>query len=126
MIDKIFLEEIENIKGNVKGDFFAGKKVLVTGGAGFIGSWLCDVMVGFSAEVTAVDDLSTGRVKNIDHLMENPKFKLIKADVYEFKSQEKFDVILHMAGHTSPDEYIAPDCNFANQRFRHRENGRIS
>lgn len=32
MIDKIFLEEIENIKGNVKGDFFAGKKVLVTGG----------------------------------------------------------------------------------------------
>ena len=78
MIDSIIIEDIEKIKSNVKGDFFAGKKVLVTGGAGFIGSWLCDVLVGFGAEVTAVDDLSTGRMKNIDHLTSNPKFKLIK------------------------------------------------
>ena len=58
------------------------------------------------AEVVAVDDLSTGRLKNIDQLAKNPKFKLLKADVCDFKSNEKFDFILHMAGHASPDEYM--------------------
>lgn len=106
MIDDIILEDIEKIKSNVKGDFFAEKKVLVTGGAGFIGSWLCDVLMGFGAEVTVVDDLSTGRTKNIDHLVDNPKFKLIKSDVCMFQNKEKIDVILHMAGHASPDEYM--------------------
>jgi UDP-glucuronate decarboxylase len=105
MMDHIIREDIEKIKSAVKGDCFEGKTVLVTGGAGFIGSWLCDVLVGFGADVTAVDDMSTGRMKNIDHLVKKPKFKLIKADVCAFKSDEKFDYILHMAGHASPDEY---------------------
>ena len=105
MIDDIIREDIEKIKSNVKGEFFKEKKVLVTGGAGFIGSWLCDVLLDFGAEVTALDDFSTGRMKNIDHLMKNPKFKLIKSDVCDFKSKEKIDVIFHMAGHASPDEY---------------------
>ncbi len=56
----------------LKKNVFAEKKVLVTGGAGFIGSWLCDVLLGFGAEVTAVDDFSTGRMKNIDHLTQKP------------------------------------------------------
>jgi nucleoside-diphosphate-sugar epimerase len=107
MIDCIILEDIEKIKSNVKGDSFAGKTVLVTGGAGFIGSWLCDVLVGFGSEVTVVDDLSTGRLTNIDHLMSNSKFRLIKSDVCRFKGEEKFDFVLHMAGHASPDEYMA-------------------
>ena len=105
MIDDIIREDIEKIKSNVKGEFFKEKKVLVTGGAGFIGSWLCDVLLDFGAEVTALDDFSTGRMKNIDHLMKNPKFKLIKSDVCDFKSKEKIDLIFHMAGHASPDEY---------------------
>ena len=105
MIDRIIIEDIEKVKCSVKGDFFAGKKVLVTGGAGFIGSWLCDVLVSFGAEVTVIDDLSTGRTKNIDHLMGNSKFKLIKSDVCKFKGEKKFEIILHMAGHASPDEY---------------------
>lgn len=71
MIDNIILQDLEKIKNNVKSEFFANKKVLVTGGAGFIGSWLCDVLVGIGAEVTAVDDLSTGRMKNINHLVNN-------------------------------------------------------
>jgi UDP-glucuronate decarboxylase len=106
-MDEIIREDIETIKSAVKGDAFEGEKVLVTGGAGFIGSWLCDVLVGFGADVVGVDDLSTGRLKNVDHLTRNLKFKLIKADVCAFKSREKFDVILHMAGHASPDEYMA-------------------
>ena len=127
MMDDIIREDIEKIKSVVKGDAFEGKKVLVTGGAGFIGSWLCDVLVGFGADVTAVDDLSTGRIKNVDHLAENPKFKLIKADVCDFKSEEKFDLILHMAGHASPDEYqVHPIETLQNKCFRNRENGRVS
>jgi UDP-glucuronate decarboxylase len=105
MIDKIISEDLEKIKNAVKGDVFAEKKVLVTGGAGFIGSWLCDMLAGFGAQVTAVDDMSTGRNKNVDHLTKNPLFKLVKSDVCAYKSNEKFDFIFHMAAHASPDEY---------------------
>jgi UDP-glucuronate decarboxylase len=106
MIDNIIRDDIEKIKENVKSEFFTNKKVLVTGGAGFIGSWLCDVLVKIGAEVTVVDDLSTGRKKNIDHLIQNPKFKMLEMDVCKFTSKEKIDIILHMAGHASPDEYM--------------------
>ncbi len=105
MIDAIISEDIERIKSVVKGDRFEGKNVLVTGGAGFIGSWLCDVLVDFGANVTALDDLSTGRMKNIDHLGKTARFNFVKSDVCKFETQEKFDFILHMAGHASPDEY---------------------
>ena len=107
MMDTIISQDIDTIKGAVKGDGFEGKKVLVTGGAGFIGSWLCDILLEFRANVTAIDDLSTGRMKNIDHLNKNSNFDFIKTDVCKFESTEKFDFILHMAGHASPDEYQA-------------------
>jgi UDP-glucuronate decarboxylase len=105
MMDNMISEDLEKIKRTVKGDNFDGKKVLVTGGAGFIGSWLCDILVDCRAEVTAVDDLSTGRIKNIDHLTKNPSFKFTEADVCAFGGEGKFDFIFHMAGHASPDEY---------------------
>jgi UDP-glucuronate decarboxylase len=105
MIDKIILEDIEKIKSDLKGGGFTGKRVLVTGGAGFIGSWLCDVLVSFGAVVTSVDDFSTGRLRNIDHLTKNRKFTLVKCDACAFQSKDKFDFILHMAGHASPEEY---------------------
>ena len=105
MIDDIIGQDIGTIKNAVKSESLRGKKVLVTGGAGFIGSWLCDVLVDFSAEVTALDDLSTGRLNNIDHLIKNSNFKFVKSDVSKFQSAEKFDLLLHMAGHASPDEY---------------------
>ena len=107
MLDDLIREDLGTIESGLKEESFAGKKVLVTGGAGFLGSWLCDVFVRLGAEVTAVDDLSTGRTENIDHLTKNQKFKLIKLNVSRFQSNEKFDFILHMAGHASPDEYQA-------------------
>ena len=107
MMDSIIREDLEKIKSAVKGDIFAGKRVLVTGGLGFIGSWLCDVLIGFGAHVTAVDDLSTGRIRNVDHLTKNPSFKFVESDVCAFGGKEKFDFIFHMAAHASPDEYQA-------------------
>ena len=106
MIGDIILEDVEKIKSNLKkGEVFADRKVLVTGGAGFIGSWLCDVLVSLGAEVTCVDDLSTGRMKNIDHLTEKAKFKLVKCNACTFQSESKFDFIFYMAGHASPEEF---------------------
>jgi UDP-glucuronate decarboxylase len=106
VIDKIILEDIEKIETHLESELFTNKKVLVTGGAGFIGSWLCDVLVTIGAEVTIVDDLSTGRRRNIDHLLQNPRFKMLEIDVCKFTNKEKLDIILHMAGHASPDEYM--------------------
>ncbi len=105
MIDQIILEDIAKIKNNVKQDAFSGKKVLVTGGAGFIGSWLCDVLIDFDAEVTCIDDFSTGRMENIDHLTKKPNFKLVQCDASAFQSRSKIDFIFHLAGHASPEEY---------------------
>jgi len=105
MTSNIIVEDTEEIKSLLKRDAYVGKKVLVTGGAGFIGSWLCDVLVSLGARVTSVDDFSTGRMKNIDHLARNPSFKLVRSDVCAFHDRAKFDLIFHMAGHASPEEY---------------------
>jgi UDP-glucuronate decarboxylase len=105
MIDDMILEDITRILGIAKGDAFEGKRLLITGGAGFIGSWLCDVIVDLGAEVIVVDDFSTGRIENVDHLKKNPKFKLLQGDACTFQSKVKFDLIFHLAGHASPEEY---------------------
>lgn len=80
-------------------------KVLITGGAGFLGSWLCDYLLEKSAIVFCIDNLSSGNMKNIKHLMANKKFIFINEDAYLFKSKEKFDFVIHMASIASPDFY---------------------
>jgi UDP-glucuronate decarboxylase len=107
MIDKIICEDIETIRNNLRKDAFEGKRVLVTGGAGFIGSWISDVLIDLGSEVLAVDDFSTGREQNIDHLAKSSKFELVKCDACSFQSRKKFDLIFHLAGHASPEEYQA-------------------
>ena len=52
-------------------------KILITGGAGFIGSHLADRLLEMGEEVYAIDDLSTGSLKNVDHLQNNPLFHLV-------------------------------------------------
>jgi UDP-glucuronate decarboxylase len=104
LIDPIIIEDIERMKHDLRMDF-SGKNILVTGGAGFIGSWLCDLLINLDSEVTCIDNLSTGTIQNIDHLIGKNGFRLLRADVCSFTARTKFDLIFHMASHASPEEY---------------------
>jgi len=76
-------------------------KILITGGAGFIGSHLADRLLEMGEEVFVIDDLSTGALKNIEHLQENPRFHLVADTIlHEAVMNElvfKCDQIYHMA-----------------------------
>jgi UDP-glucose 4-epimerase len=80
--------------------------MLVTGGAGFIGSHLCDALLADGHTVTAVDNLLLGRKANIAHLKNNPKFVFIKKDLLDLKHLENifakggFDIVFHMAANS--------------------------
>ena len=76
-------------------------KILITGGAGFVGSHLADKFIGQGHEITVIDDLSTGRYSNVEHLEGNPNFRLIidtvlNADLMEELIRET-DRVFHMA-----------------------------
>lgn len=80
-------------------------RVLVTGGAGFLGSNLCDELINQGHQVTCLDNLITGRIRNIEQLMNNNNFKFIQEDVCSFKTNEEYDWIFHMASPASPIHY---------------------
>lgn len=79
-------------------------RVVVSGGAGFIGSHLCDVLLGQGHEVIAVDNLFTGTKRNIRHMMGNPNFEFIRHDVTEPILLE-CDQLYHLACPASPVHY---------------------
>jgi UDP-glucose 4-epimerase len=76
-------------------------KILITGGAGFIGSHLADKLLAEGHEITVIDDLSTGRYSNIAHLEDDPKFRLIIDTVLDARLMEELvkdtDRVYHMA-----------------------------
>lgn len=81
---------------------------LVTGGAGFIGSHLCDRLVADGYKVICLDNLLTGSKENIRKLLENPNFEFIEADVYEPINQstnQSINHIFHLASPASPIDY---------------------
>ena len=83
------------------------KKVLITGGAGFLGSHLCDRFIKEKWQVIAMDSLITGNPDNIGHLFGNEHFKFIQHDVTEFIHVEgDLDLVLHFASPASPIDYL--------------------
>ena len=78
-------------------DQINGKRIFVTGGAGFIGFHLCRKLSDFTSNLTIYDNLSSGKVENVKHI---PRVHFVKADILDIKklhSQEKADVIYHLA-----------------------------
>src|SRR3989338_6832370 len=81
-------------------------RILITGGAGFIGSHFCDYLLSKGHQVICMDNFITGDIKNIEHIRDE-KFLFIKHDVTNYIYVEgKLDYILHFASPPSPIDYL--------------------
>lgn len=94
-------------------------KILVTGGAGFIGSHLCDALIQANHEVVVVDNLILGKLENINHLIELPDFHFYKEDILNFEglkqifNEHAFDMVFHMAANSDIQKGSAdPEIDF--------------
>ncbi len=82
-------------------------RVVVTGGSGFLGSHLCTRLLDDGCEVVALDNFVTGSPSNVEHLLENDRFRLIKADITDYVHVPgPVDQILHFASPASPIDYL--------------------
>jgi dTDP-glucose 4,6-dehydratase len=83
------------------------ERVLITGGVGFLGSHLCDRLLGLGCEVICMDNLLTGDAENIVHLWEHERFRFINYDVANYlQVAGKLDAVLHFASPASPKDYL--------------------
>jgi dTDP-glucose 4,6-dehydratase len=83
----------------------SSKRAVVTGGAGFLGSHLCDALLGEGWAVVVVDNLLTGRRSNLAHLSHEPRFEFVEKDICEPFDVGKVDYIFHFASPASPVDY---------------------
>jgi UDP-glucuronate decarboxylase len=85
---------------------FEDRSILVTGGSGFLGSWICDVLVEQQAKVICLDNLASGMKSNISSLMDKDNFKFIQHDITQpIFFDEPIDMVLHLASRASPFEF---------------------
>ncbi|MGR3295617.1 MAG: UDP-glucuronic acid decarboxylase family protein [Candidatus Bathyanammoxibius sp.] len=82
-------------------------RIVITGGAGFVGSHLCDYLLEKGHSVICLDNLLTGTMENLTHLLDNDKFTYVEHNVTEYISVEGgVDAVLHMASPASPVDYL--------------------
>jgi UDP-glucuronate decarboxylase len=99
-------KDLKQIQRDLKEISFEDKRVLVTGGAGFLGSWMCDTLVRYHADVTCIDNLTSGKLSNIEHLMGNDHFRFIQHDIsIPIPFDSSLDYVFHMASRASPFEF---------------------
>ncbi|QCB93727.1 UDP-glucuronic acid decarboxylase family protein [Cellulomonas shaoxiangyii] len=90
-----------------RSDSATAGRVVVTGGAGFLGSHLCTALVDRGAHVVALDNFLTGSPANVAHLMDSPRFRLQRCDVTDFVHVPgDVDLVLHFASPASPVDYL--------------------
>ena len=82
-----------------------GRRALVTGGAGFLGSHLCDALLAEGWDVVVVDNLLTGRRANFAHLKNQPRFEFVEKDICQPFDVGKVDYVFHFASPASPVDY---------------------
>jgi len=83
------------------------ERTLITGGAGFLGSHLCDYLIEKGHEVICIDNLSTGNMENISHLLGRKRFSFIQYDVTNYRHVDgELHNILHFASPASPIDYL--------------------
>ena len=81
-------------------------RILVTGGAGFVGSHLCDALLKENHQVVCVDNLLTGSLRNIAHLKSEPRFEFVQQDVNEPYDVGPVEYVFHFASPASPVDYM--------------------
>jgi dTDP-glucose 4,6-dehydratase len=82
-------------------------RVVVTGGAGFLGSHLCEELIGMGNDVICLDNLLTGNTDNIAHLLGNDRFRFVKHNVADYIFVEgSVDAVMHFASPASPIDYL--------------------
>jgi dTDP-glucose 4,6-dehydratase len=81
------------------------KRAVVTGGAGFLGSHLCDALLAEGWRVVAVDNLITGRTSNLEHLRNEPAFEFVERDICQPFDVGRVDYVFHFASPASPVDY---------------------
>ena len=85
---------------------FASSHVVVLGGAGFLGSHLCDRLVQGGAQVTCIDNLMTGKADNVGHLVDSGQFRLVNYDIRDFiHVREDVDFVMNFASPASPVDF---------------------
>lgn len=98
--------ELDTIRKNLGEISFEDQKVLVTGGAGFLGSWMCETLLDLGAEVTCIDNFASGQMCNIQPLRENERFRFIEHDIsVPITMDTHVDYVFHMASRASPFEF---------------------
>jgi len=106
MLNRIIKNDVNIILGKLDPNTFKEKRMLITGGAGFLGCWLCDTLVSCGSKVYCIDNFSTGLKTNIDHLLGLRNFHLIQTEVEKISADlGKFDLIMHFASRASPNDY---------------------
>lgn len=116
----VLLEDVEEINNRLrkKNINFKDKTILVTGGAGFLGSWVCDVLISQGANVICMDNFSSGLWDNIKHLANEKNFRFINHDIwfpiyfgknhpseYSIPDVHNLDIVMHLASRASPFEF---------------------
>src|SRR3989475_2549238 len=103
--DPIINEDLDAIRRSIDSNAFQGESVLVSGGSGFLGSWICDILIGLNSRIICVDNLSSGVFDNIDHLNGVKGFEFEKADVCTYSKNPKVDMVFHLASRPAPEDY---------------------